>query len=369
MIARQRSNKSIGTFATTTLALLTSNKRCFVTAFSSSSSSSSSNNKTIVLDNMLSSSHSPYLRLEHITTPVGSTQDEARRLLQQQPTLLLPSEDKNNNKNTRSFLAVLADTQLNGRGTQGRYWEGRQEGNLYLTICVPYDQIPVQITLLPLQIAVLVAERVSKLLAACYSSRHSSESTTTTTATTTHFPPLPKTTVKWPNDVLINDKKVSGTLMESEIVNGVTWLLIGIGVNIEYAPDLSQSPGTSARASTCLQEYCGRQTDHEKESRVVLPPNTAYLFGRDLANALVEWVMDESNTVTEKQRREQLVIQNWKSYVEFGTQYQIRGTVEEEESGSHVGDVVTSVDIQNDGQLRVRGSDGKERLLIADYLF
>jgi hypothetical protein len=79
--------------------------------------------------------------------------------------------------------------------------------------------------------------------------------------------------------------------------------------------------------------------------------------------------MDESNTVTEKQRREQLVIQNWKSYVEFGTQYQIRGTVEEEESGSHVGDVVTSVDIQNDGQLRVRGSDGKERLLIADYLF
>jgi biotin-(acetyl-CoA carboxylase) ligase len=43
--------------------------------------------------------------------------------------------------------------------------------------------------------------------------------------------------------VLVDEKKISGTLIECEVVHGTTWLLIGIGVNVKSAPDLSESPG------------------------------------------------------------------------------------------------------------------------------
>ena len=56
-------------------------------------------------------------------------------------------------------------------------------------------------------------------------------------------------------------------------------------------------------------------------------------------------------------------------FAEFGTVYQLRGDVQEEDAGRHQGEEVVTVDLHYDGQLRVRGQDGKERLLVADYMF
>jgi len=41
--------------------------------------------------------------------------------------------------------------------------------------------------------------------------------------------------LKWPNDVLINEKKISGILLETE--SNVDWVVIGIGLNINSSPD------------------------------------------------------------------------------------------------------------------------------------
>jgi len=66
---------------------------------------------------------SPSLTIHYMEEPVGSTQDEARRLLKER-------RDEEN-----KCLAVVADEQTMGRGTQGRKWEsGGRKGNLYLTI-------------------------------------------------------------------------------------------------------------------------------------------------------------------------------------------------------------------------------------------
>jgi biotin-(acetyl-CoA carboxylase) ligase len=322
----------------TTFALLSTKRHLVATAMS--------NNKTI-LDRMLSPSDladSPFIKLEHIQTPVQSTQDEARRILHERAAAQIQEP---------SFLAVMADVQLQGRGTTGRSWEGdgNRTGNLYLTICVPLQEIPVQITLLPLQIAVLVAQRASQLIQA------SAESATVTPLNDSTQKPLPKVTVKWPNDVLINEHKLSGTLIESEIVLGKTWFLIGIGVNIAYAPNLTRSSGKMGRPATCLQDHLLNQAK--------LPQSTAAFLGSDLTHSLVNWIMDKSD----KERREKQVIERWKFFAEFGKQYELRGQVSEENNGKHVGEKVMTVDIQGDGQLRVRGQDGRERLLIADYLF
>jgi BirA family biotin operon repressor/biotin-[acetyl-CoA-carboxylase] ligase len=278
---------------------------------------------------------SPHLIFHHLKQPVGSTQDEARRLLRER-----------HGDEAGKCLAVLADQQNQGRGTQGRKWESvpGRAGNMYLTVCVPMDQIPVTLTLLPIQIGVLVASYVSRLLEACHVSRDPSSKKV-------------GATVKWPNDVLIDDKKVSGTLIESEVIDGTSWLLVGIGVNVAFAPSLTKSPGKQVRGATCLQEYCPENP---------LPQDTAAILGLDLASALVEWVVDRE---TDKTIKELKVIEDWKSFASFGGIYELRGDITAEDAGKHVGENVVTVGIQNDGQLLVRGENGVERLLMADYFF
>lgn len=288
--------------------------------------------------------------------PIGSTQDEARRLLQQ----LRPSIEG-------PYLAVMADEQSHGRGTSGRRWESGR-GNLYLTVCIPFDSLPVMPTLLPLQIAVLVAETTIESLSQCRQEnkkqKQNEEGTTIDEA---------NVTVKWPNDVLINDKKLAGTLIETEIVDGTTWLLVGIGTNINFAPSLERSPGKHKRGTTCIRDHCSFKSDKEnnKMDHRDHPGEDlqrAHAFGLDIAKRLVKWMVAPDGLIKKKERERQ-IIQRWKSLTEFGQVYEIRGTVEKEDTGEYLGEIVTAIDIKDDGQLVVVGQDGKERLLIADYLF
>lgn len=314
-----------------------------------STSGSAGSNRSTVLASYLAAggTGSSNLIFHHLREPVNSTQDEARRFLQQ----LEPE--------TRA-LAVVADIQVAGRGTQGRKWENAavepspasdgtamSDGNLYLTVCLPLDQIPVTLTLLPLQIGALVAERVSKLLAACQTRSQNKQ-----------VEP-PKVTVKWPNDVLVGGRKISGTLIENESVGHQTWLLVGIGVNVAAAPhNLESSPGKHGRPACSVQDSCDAP----------LPPNAALVLGRDVATALADWVGDGTDTT--KFERDQAVLDRWKSYAApFGSAYELRGRVVDEERGGYQGEMVVTVNIERDGRLRVRGEDGNERLLSAEYLF
>jgi biotin-(acetyl-CoA carboxylase) ligase len=340
---------------------------------------------------------SRHLIFHHFTTenPVTSTQDEARRLLSHHVAT----------HGTNKAMAVLADIQLHGRGTQGRKWERGQQrrrqqqeeeeaemtassttktnpmmtsdGNMYLTVCIPFDRVPVFITLLPLQIGVLVAERLNHIVHACSNNSNSERQQSQLPAAVT---------VKWPNDVLIREQKISGTLIENAWIemDGSTtttaaasssWLLIGVGINVASAPyDLSNSPGKQTRSAVCLQDVCNDQDDP-----IRLPDSTAWILGQDIASALADWVYVEEDegvkdstmmtTNTQKLERGRKVIQNWLQYAEFQKTYELRGRVVDEEQGGYQGERVITLGIQGDGQLRVKGADGRERLLVADYLF
>ena len=286
------------------------------------------------------------LIIHHFRDPVESTQDEARHLLlENKPSPNVP------------FLVAIADQQTSGRGTKGRTWEGGYKtGNLFATICIPLEMIPVMPTLLPLQVAVLVAEETERALSNCRE------------GTLPEGLDEARVRVKWPNDVLINERKLAGILIESETVGATTWLMVGIGTNIAFAPGLEDSPGKSARAATCIQEHCpttkmedGKSVTGKDQSKT-----GAYDFGVNLAQRLVEWI---TNVSLSKTQREREVVEKWKSFAEFGKTYELRGNVEEENEGAYQGEEVVSVGIQYDGQLLVRGQNGRDRLLVADYLF
>ncbi len=69
-----------------------------------------------------------------------------------------------------------------------------------------------------------------------------------------------KSQVKWPNDVLINGRKVSGILVESEVRGDkVDYAIIGIGINVNFR--VSDFPDISSTA-TSLSDELGRDVSH-----------------------------------------------------------------------------------------------------------
>eukprot|EP00521_Asterionellopsis_glacialis_P010170 CAMPEP_0195304426 /NCGR_PEP_ID=MMETSP0707-20130614/34413_1 /TAXON_ID=33640 /ORGANISM="Asterionellopsis glacialis, Strain CCMP134" /LENGTH=276 /DNA_ID=CAMNT_0040368221 /DNA_START=253 /DNA_END=1083 /DNA_ORIENTATION=+ len=264
----------------------------------------------------------------HRMDSLESTQDETRRLLRDH-------DDK------KQVLAVTCDEQTKGRGTSGRQWIGTK-GNVFLTVAIPAQKVPVMITLLPLQVGTIVANTISKLLVDCGAPSES------------------KVTLKWPNDVLVNQRKISGVLIESELLEGDSWFLIGIGVNLVHAPDVPTSGPNRGRPSTSVQNLChqaaGNDQMEENESKSTMEGMDASAVAAEITSELVDFVhQDLPKDVLSRE-----VIAGWKKWAEFGKQQVLRDVEGNE--------IVVPIGIEADGQLRVRGQDGQERLLVADYL-
>ena len=64
--------------------------------------------------------------------------------------------------------------------------------------------------------------------------------------------------VKWVNDVLLDDAKVSGCLCEAALDEG--WIVVGIGINVGHAPGLrNESPGGTADRPVAYRATCLRE--------------------------------------------------------------------------------------------------------------
>lgn len=249
----------------------------------------------------------------HLHQTVESTQEEAKRIL---------AERTSKYGTVPTMMAVLADGQNKGRGTSGRSWVSTQ-GNLFLTCAFPTDQIPLsKITMLPLGCGIVIADQLAL---------HSRV----------------RPTVKWPNDVLLDDFKVAGTLIESWSMQNQTWFLVGIGVNVESHPkDLVKEEEDALavpRSAASLRMYAANET---------IP--TAPQLGRSIASGLLEFLQTirASSSTTS-------IVERWKSYAHLNAPYTIRTS----------GEVVHVNDIEPDGRLRVLGRNGKERLLATDYFY
>ena len=118
-------------------------------------------------------------------------------------------------------LWIAARRQSAGRGRQGRVWEGG-EGNLAATLLLTLDVAPATAAQLSFVAALAVRE-----LAAGQA-------------------PGADIRLKWPNDVLLDGRKLSGVLIESgRRDDGRLWLAIGIGVNLARAPSKVEPPAAA----------------------------------------------------------------------------------------------------------------------------
>lgn len=261
-----------------------------------------------------------------------STQDEAKKITLEDEAI-----------SSAKAFCVTATEQTNGRGTSGRLWMGAR-GNTFVTIGIPQsvwmrlNNVP--LTLLPLRIGSLVAYRVQELLDKCRSSIGNTE--------TGHSPPI--VAVKWPNDILVDEKKISGVLIESS--NG--WFLVGIGVNLVYAPPVPTSGPNNGRQSTCIQDFCPTSSSSEM-SEFDLEVAARHM-GVDLAHDLNQWLQ----TMTDSSKAAQSILEEWKRWANWDMELIMRDTPNHER--------VQMADLLPDGRIQViRREDGSKRTLVSDY--
>jgi BirA family biotin operon repressor/biotin-[acetyl-CoA-carboxylase] ligase len=71
--------------------------------------------------------------------------------------------------------------------------------------------------------------------------------------------------IKWPNDVLIEQRKVAGILTEMEMhQDAVQFVVVGIGVNVNMTQgDLEEHLGSVAQPATSLRVALGREISRE----------------------------------------------------------------------------------------------------------
>ena len=145
---------------------------------------------------------------------VGSTNDEARQLAE------AGAEDG---------TLVWAREQRQGRGRRGRDWQSPR-GNLYLSMILRPDCSPERAAQLGFVAALGMGDAIGAVA-----------------------PPMIEVRYKWPNDVLINDRKAAGILLESTSTpdGRLDWLVLGIGVNVTSFPEDTAFPATSLRFEGC----------------------------------------------------------------------------------------------------------------------
>jgi len=119
-------------------------------------------------------------------------------------------------------LWLVADRQTKGRGRRGRNWQS-PEGNLAATLLLR----PARPTAQCAQLSFVAALGASDVVG--------------------HCAPRAEVKVKWPNDILADEKKIAGILLESASKDGaqLDWLAIGFGINLASPPWDTEFPATS----------------------------------------------------------------------------------------------------------------------------
>ena len=133
----------------------------------------------------------------------------------------------------REGTIIIAEHQTAGKGRLGRQWEANPNENLIFSIVLRPKLGPDALNLLPLYVAVAVSQAIE---------------------TMTGLP----VECKWPNDLLINNRKVAGILIEASTKsNDVEHVVIGIGINVNQ----HRFSGELQTKATSLKLALGREVD------------------------------------------------------------------------------------------------------------
>ena len=222
--------------------------------------------------------------------------------------------------------AVIADRQTSGRGRLGRKWESAAGSGIYMSVVLrPHFLMPgVQIMTIAASVAAVNAiKEVTGIEAG----------------------------IKWPNDVLLNGRKVCGILTETELeMDRIYFLVIGIGINVNQSDE--DFPPFLRDTAISLKMYA----ESGKVRRSMKGPGE-YGFSRSAIVKRLLFALEQMYDRINKGFTKD-ILEEWKKYsVTMGKKVRF-----EMRDAAFVG---TAWDITDDGGLVVRCDDGIERRVLS----
>ena len=207
---------------------------------------------------------------------------------------------------------IVAEKQSQGRGRLGRNWASDDDGNVYMSLLLRPEIAPQKASMLTLVMALAVAEGLHEAVGV-------------------------DAEIKWPNDIILNKKKVCGILTEMQAdVEKIHHVVIGVGINVNqeaFSKEIEQT-------ATSLWQVTG-----EKWSRKLLLMHVMEAFERYYATFLktedLSGLLEEYKRKLVNQGREVLVH-------EPGNEYSAQ-----------------AIGINSQGELMVKTADGKQQNVYA----
>ena len=141
---------------------------------------------------------------------------------------------------------ISSEKQTKGRGTMGKKWISKK-GNLFLTIFFELNQKKIDFK----KFAILNAYLIKTILVKNFSN---------------------KIKIKWPNDLLIEKKKICGILQETVNNHEKKFLIVGIGINTNYYPKMSNF------SSTSIKKIINKSIDNNKLLNIIRDNYEKFLF-------------------------------------------------------------------------------------------
>ncbi|MBS7528800.1 biotin--[acetyl-CoA-carboxylase] ligase [Fusibacter paucivorans] len=125
---------------------------------------------------------------------------------------------------------VIAETQTLGRGRLGRTWASGEKQGIWMSLLLKPTIQPTLAARMTLLAAAAVSEAIDAATGLC-------------------------TFIKWPNDIILDDKKVCGILTEmSAELNHINYLVLGIGINVNQI----EFPAEIQEKATSLKNVGGQ---------------------------------------------------------------------------------------------------------------
>lgn len=114
-----------------------------------------------------------------------------------------------------SLVACIANQQTAGRGRNGRQWQSPEDANIYLSVGYQFENIDhADLSCLSAACGVAVCEWLDRL------GVHAG--------------------LKWPNDILVEGKKLAGILVEVKVRRSEIYVVIGIGLNVSMPAEAAE---------------------------------------------------------------------------------------------------------------------------------
>lgn len=150
---------------------------------------------------------------------------------------------------------IHTNYQSAGRGHIGNHWESEDGKNLLISIVLfPTMISPVDQFIISMAISLGICDFLDRYIPVC--------------------------SIKWPNDIYVNNDKIAGILIENSIMGyQIEYSITGIGLNINQEKFLSDAPnpvslklitGTSLDLITCLKQLA---TDLDKRYKQIISEN------------------------------------------------------------------------------------------------